>query len=181
MIDYPTGGTAYGKALQMQAFCQNCHDGNGAKRLGTKALKPFNDGKTAVVVSVHSNINFFLPEEARFQVTCLQCHTNANHGSTNLSVVAPTLIITGNLTTGPINFKSLTDLNSFDDGVSATTSRICVACHANPGDPGFPMTSHSGGNHPIMGDSRGENCTDFGCHMHDQDNNSATLDGFMSY
>ena len=37
-----------------------------------------------------------------------------------------------------------TGANSFDDGTSPTSSRLCVACHESSDNQGFPMTNHIG-------------------------------------
>ncbi|MFQ5436317.1 MAG: hypothetical protein ACE5FD_15735, partial [Anaerolineae bacterium] len=41
----------------LTTFCQSCHDGDGAQRLGTP-MTPFSDGQTPASVSLHSNIDY---------------------------------------------------------------------------------------------------------------------------
>ena len=184
VIYYTGSGTVYQKALSLEPFCQGCHDNNGGMRY-TNPLKPFSTTGKPISVSAHSNINFAPTAsypaalEAPFKVTCLQCH--ANHGSTNIRLITTTVLITGTTTTGPATFLRLTGANSFDDGASVNTSRICVTCHVNVGNPGQPMTSHTGGIHPApIGSTVTQDCTTAGCHSHNPDKNSATADGFTA-
>lgn len=150
--------------LSGNAFCLSCHsDGN-------------------VVVSTHSNKDWAgLRVEASFELLCTQCHEP--HGSTNLFSIRPFVQVTSNtnpiVTTGPINFTATTGPNSYDDGVSATANRLCVACHVNPSNPGSPMVSHSGGaNHNGAVNYSGTDCVS--CHKHSADSSPLTGDGFMA-
>ncbi|MEN8173903.1 MAG: hypothetical protein ABFS03_13615, partial [Chloroflexota bacterium] len=131
-------------------------------------------------VGTHANTDFGSRVEAVFQSGCAQCH--ASHGSSNLSLVNTTLLVTPGTTTGSILFTSLTGTNSFDDGTSATNTRICTACHVDPANPGSPMAQHVGGDHAggaLGSNEEGGNCSL--CHGHDMDNDPATLDGFMPF
>ena len=157
--------------LTSNDFCLQCH-GSGEK-----------------VVSTHSNIdlqNVTGKVEANFELVCVQCHNP--HGSTNLYAIRtvdqngnPDLKVRINplVTTGPVVFTALTGSNSFDDGVSAAASRLCVACHVNPNNPGFATVNHPGGaNHLGGANYSGLDCTN--CHPHSVDNSAATRDGFMT-
>lgn len=74
----------------------------------------------------------------------------------------------GSITTGPVTFTAVTGVNSFDDGVSATASRICVTCHVNTNNPGYPMNNHAGGaNHSGGVDYSQTDCVT--CHLHSAD------------
>jgi predicted CXXCH cytochrome family protein len=147
--------------LQGNAFCLSCHD-----------------GATATAVATHANSDFTDRVEANFQLQCIQCHDP--HGSkTNLRSIRDNLGLQTGLTSGPVVFTARTGLNSFDDGVSANASRLCVSCHADPNNPGYPMAGHSGGANHAGGafDFSGQDCIT--CHPHDLDNDHTTADGFM--
>lgn len=146
-------------------FCLNCHDGSGVPA-------------TAPVVSTHANVNFSGGSEASFQLTCIQCHEP--HGTSNLSSIREAVIIntTLNLTTGPVVFAATSSANSFDDGNSNPVSHICVTCHINSENAGYPMAFHTGGvNHIGNFNYAGQNC--IACHPHSADDDPTTLDGFM--
>ena len=158
----------------LTSFCQSCHDGDGAN--GNTA--PFSDGQTPPLVSTHSNIDFSSGVEENFQVACVRCHES--HGSDNLSTVKNYAVVspTSGITSGPVVFTAITGMNSYDDGTSAPASRICVTCHDNSSNPGYPVGNHPGGaNHLGGNDSSGQDCTT--CHPHSADGNQATQDGFM--
>ena len=147
------------------AFCFSCHNGTGAN------MPP--------IVSTHANVDFAGGVEGAFQLTCMQCHEP--HGSTNLAIVRNDVYIRISplLTTGPILFTSRTGTNSFDDGVSAPSSRICVICHTNAANPGYPMVNHDGGaGHVNSHNFVGQDC--IVCHPHSADRDVNTIDGFMA-
>jgi hypothetical protein len=185
VINYTGVGALYDRAVSLDAFCQGCHDDNGGARFANP-FKPFSTVGRPISASAHSNINFTANVsytaqlEQPFKVTCMQCH--ANHGSSNIKIITTTVVITGNTTTGPVSFLRLTGTNSFDDNTSTAASRICVTCHTNASDPGYPMASHTGGVHPApIGNRTTQDCTTGrGCHSHNPDGNSSTFDGFMS-
>lgn len=154
-----------GDLSSLTSFCRSCHDGDGAQRLPTP-MSPFSDGQAPPTDSVHSNVGAGGTEDD-FQVGCAQCH--GAHGGDNLSVVRTNVVVTGTITTGPVIFTARTGLNSFDDGVSDPITRICVTCHDNNANPGYPMTNHPGGDHGPGMDYRGQDCTT--CHPH--------VDGFI--
>ncbi len=145
------------------AFCFACHDGTGAP------VPP--------IVSRHSNVDFG-GVEAAFQVSCQQCHDP--HGSSNLFSVRVDIILqlSPTVTTGPVTFTATTGTNSYDDGASPSYSRICVTCHANSSNSGYPMTSHDGGaGHAGGYNFEAQDCTS--CHPHSADSDQNTIDGFM--
>jgi predicted CXXCH cytochrome family protein len=150
---------------QNNDFCYTCHNGTGAS--------------ATPIISTHGNSDFAGGAEADFSLLCVQCHNP--HGSTNLSIVKEEVMVQAGLplvTTGPVIFTAHTGANSFDDGVSDLTSRICTACHSSSANSGYPMTFHSGGANHLGGlDFTGQNC--ISCHPHSADNDRATLDGFM--
>lgn len=158
----------------LTTFCHKCHDGNGAARLGASAHDPFQDGVAFIpAIGTHSNQDFS-GVEADFHVGCIQCH--ASHGSSNLAIIASSIVITPGVTGEPVTFTSETGANSRDDG---TGNGICVICHANSNNPGYPMVNHIGGSHTrsTIGDQRGQNCVT--CHLHDPDSNPTTQNGHM--
>ncbi len=132
------------------------------------------------IVSTHGNIDFPGRVEDPFELTCVQCHEP--HGKTgNLYLVREALLLspTGEIEVGPVVFQSAAGVKSNDDGISIPTSRICVTCHTNRNNPGYPMVYHSGGaNHLDGADYSGQDCTT--CHPHDADGDPVTLDGFMA-
>ncbi|MCP4543982.1 MAG: tandem-95 repeat protein [Chloroflexi bacterium] len=156
----------------LTTFCTNCHDGDGANGDTT----PFSGGAPATTVSTHANVDFGGAVEESFQNGCAQCHEG--HGSDNLSIIRPTIVVVPGTTTGPVVFTSLTGANSFDESDSDDTDDLCATCHTNPRNPGYTMTSHAGGDHTPAGgsDDRGGNCSS--CHFHDIDGDSSTHDGF---
>jgi hypothetical protein len=137
----------------------------------------------ATGVSTHGNINFAGRREEPFQYApstgdCSYCHSSMG-GTPNLFTIKSYIkVATTGITTGPIVFTALTGSNSFDDGISSETSRICVSCHVNSNRPGSATAmSHTGGAGHFFGDYSGQNCTT--CHPHDPDGIPATVDGFM--
>jgi predicted CXXCH cytochrome family protein len=163
-----TGAGSYvlNSAAQDNAFCFTCHDGTGAPALP--------------IISTHANTDFAARVEADFELECIQCHSP--HGSANLYSVKEYVVVQDGatpVTSGPVVFTVITGTNSFDDGTSAEASRICVTCHVNSDDPGYPMTDHTGGaNHHGGSDYSGQDCTT--CHAHSVDGDRYTLDGFMA-
>jgi len=97
-----------------------------------------------------------------------------------LSIVKASVVIspTAGITSGPVVFTATLGAGSFDDGVGDAASRICVTCHDNVDNPGYPMTNHTGGaGHMGGSDYTGQDCTM--CHRHTADEDPATEDGFM--
>lgn len=133
----------------------------------------------ATVISTHGNVSFPGRTEEAFQVGCTYCHSP--HGGTgNLATI--NTYVTVNLSpftlAGPVTFTARTGSNSYDDGVSVESSRICVTCHINDNRPGsITAMSHSGGLNHLSGDYTGQDCIT--CHPHDGDGDPATPDGFM--
>ena len=147
-------------------FCLSCHLGG------------------ATTISTHSNAD--KPgAEATFELLCIQCHDP--HGTANLYNIRENVQVKVNplLTTGPVAFTALTGTNSFDEidsslpeSTSANIDDLCVTCHQDSNNPGYPMHSHTGGGyHSGNMDYRGQDCTT--CHPHSADASSATRDGFM--
>jgi predicted CXXCH cytochrome family protein len=147
-------------------FCLSCHDGT-----------------TASAVSTHSNIDAKMKIEAQFEVLCVQCHNP--HGTSNLFAIRSDVLakLNPDTTKGPVIFSALTGnntpafpgINSFDDGVSPASSRICVTCH----DSATMANNHAGGaDHKggIGNNYTGQSC--ISCHPHDADGNRLTKDGF---
>ncbi len=148
------GHTAGGAGLlastnQGNAFCNTCHNGVDAPAMST-----------------HTNQNYNGRAEDLFSLDCTQCHEP--HGSSNLYAVRESVqvSVSPEITNGPVTFTAITGTNSYDDGASAPDSRICVTCHSNINNAGYPMTNHVGGaNHLNSSDYSGQDCTT--CHPHD--------------
>jgi predicted CXXCH cytochrome family protein len=151
---------------QDNALCFTCHNGTGASPIP--------------VVSTHANIDFSEKVEANFTMNCVSCH-DAHGNPNNLFSIKDYVVVKNGpspVTTGNVNFTSITGINSFDDGISSPASRICVTCHDHPDNPGFPMTNHVGGaNHLEGNDYTGQDCST--CHSHSADSDPYTQDGFM--
>ena len=162
-----------GDVAVLTTFCQNCHDDDGAARLGTSADDPFGDGVSVSAVGTHSNQDFS-GLETDFHLGCIQCHTS--HGSSNLAIIDRNIIISPGTTVGPVTFTAHTGTNSRDDG---SGNGICVICHSDSDNTGYPMTNHNGGQHtrPSVGDQRGEDCST--CHPHEPDSVITTQNGHM--
>ena len=135
-------------------------------------------------VSTHSNAD--KPgAEATFELLCIQCHDP--HGSANQFNIRELVQVRVNplVTTGPVSFTSLTGANSYDEidstlpeSISANIDDLCVTCHQDTSDPGYPMVHHTGGGNHLGGaDYRGQDCTT--CHPHSLDSSPSTRDGFM--
>ena len=145
-------------------FCFSCHDGSGAP--------------ATPVVSTHGSTDFSTRTEESFELACVQCHDP--HGSGSLYAIKEFVLIKPllGIRSGPVVFTATAGANSYDDGTSPVSSRICVTCHANPDNPGYPMTYHVGGvNHLGGADYTGQDCA--ACHPHSADQDLATVDGFM--
>lgn len=148
------------------AFCYSCHDGTGA------SIPP--------IVSTHSNAAFAERQEASFELLCVQCHEPHGHESNLRSVREWVRVsISPEVITGPVIFTSRTGSDSFDEMDGSDVDDLCVTCHINSANGGYPMNCHPGGDHTAAGgeDERGNDCT--GCHRHDADGDRLTRDGFM--
>ncbi len=147
------------------AFCYTCHDGTGA------AATP--------IISTHGNTDFGAAFEGAFSLRCVQCHDP--HDSANLFAIRTQVRLTNAfppLTAGPVTFTATSGPNSYDDGASLYSARLCTTCHADPDNPGYPMSNHLGGANHLGGyDFTGQDCTQ--CHPHSADSDRATTDGFM--
>ncbi|MFN2286120.1 MAG: hypothetical protein ACK2UQ_17025, partial [Anaerolineae bacterium] len=123
-------------------------------------------------VGTHSNQDFS-GAEAAFSVGCIQCHNS--HGSSNMALIDSTVVITPGTTAGPVTFTADTGTNSRDDG---SGDGICVICHSDSNNTGYPMTNHSGGLHTgWAGDQLGEDCST--CHSHEPDSIVTSGNGHM--
>ena len=144
--------------LGANAFCNTCHNGTGASAPESKVT--------------HTNVHSNLRAEKPFTIQCVQCHDP--HGSANRELIRRAIYVQPGpepeITTGPIVFLSESGLDSYDDGVSPPVSRLCVSCHIDLDNYGYPMSMHVGGDgHYGNYDFTGYDCTT--CHSHD--------DGFM--
>ncbi len=139
-------------------FCYTCHNGTGAS-----LRQP---------VSTHGDMDFPGRSGAGFQLRCTVCHDP--HGSVNLFDVKSELTTSAGGMVGPITFLSRTGTNSFDDGVSPTNTRLCVACHEAAGG----MKHTGGAGHEGNFDFSRENCME--CHPHSSDDLQESSDGFMT-
>jgi predicted CXXCH cytochrome family protein len=165
-----------GSPLSSNDFCLSCH------------------ASGEHTVSTHSNIDWpggvpSRTEPGTFDMLCVQCHEP--HSSTNLYLIRPPDqpgsgddIYSGvRVTLGPVVktnviFTATTGTNSFDDGASPMASRMCVGCHVNTSNPGYPMVNHTGGIHNGGFNYTGQDCTS--CHPHSLDASATTKDGFMT-
>lgn len=152
------------------ALCMTCHSTNGT------GATP---GRT---YSNHGNLDYTKDiVEAPFSLQCSQCHDPHGH-PTNRAIIKTNVQMQANgpnaPTTGPVIFTATEGTNSFDDGTSPASTRLCATCHVNPGNPGYPMVNHADGSGHLDGvNYSGTNCTY--CHPHSADLNPATVDGFM--
>ena len=147
------------------AYCFTCHNGTGA------SVPPF--------ASTHGNEDFSSQVEQNFQLVCTQCHDPHGH-PTNLLIVRSDIRVQLSplITTGPAIFTATTGPGSYDDGTSTVASRICLTCHVNTSNSGYPMVNHAGGaNHAGGINYEGQNCIT--CHSHSSDTDINTVDGFM--
>ncbi|MEW5958856.1 MAG: cytochrome c3 family protein, partial [Chloroflexota bacterium] len=133
------------------AFCAGCHN-----------------GVEAPAVSTHANIDFSGGAEVPFELECVQCHDP--HDNSNLFSIRELVRVnpTSGSITGPVVFTATTGPDSYDDGAGDPASRLCVACHANSNNPGYPVTGHVGGaNHQGGANFSGQACP--ACHPHNAD------------
>ncbi|NOX61735.1 MAG: DUF11 domain-containing protein [Chloroflexi bacterium] len=138
-------------------FCNTCHNGTGAS--------------TAMPVSAHGNGDFAARSGDAFLLKCVDCHDP--HGSGNLFDIKEYVFSSTGEPVGPVILTSRTGLNSFDDGVSPPSARLCVTCHE-----GRAGMNHVGGaGHEGNFDFSGEDC--LVCHPHSADRRQETNDGFM--
>ncbi len=147
-------------------FCYTCHNGTGAS--------------ATPVPSTHANTSYANRAEAAFSLACTQCHDPHGNASALAIIKEYVQVQTGAspITSGPVVFTAREGANSFDDGVSLPSSRICVTCHDNANNPGFPMSNHVGGANHVGGDDfTAMDCTM--CHTHSLDADLYTEDGFM--
>lgn len=111
-----------GDVVTLTTFYQNCHDGDGATRLGGNAHDPFGTGVSAIpAIGAHSNEDFNDAAEAAFYVGCIQCHTS--HGSDNLALIDSGAVIRPGVISGVVVVMATTGAGSFDAG---TGDGICV-------------------------------------------------------
>ena len=159
------GSNLLNSPAQNNNFCYTCHNGTGASAMP--------------IISTHGNGDFAGGAEANFSLLCVQCHNP--HGSDNLSIIKDEVLVQAGavpVTSGPVIFIAPIGLNSFDDGVSDLSSRICATCHSNSANSGYPITFHTGGANHLGGlDFSGQNC--ISCHPHSADSERGTIDGFM--
>jgi predicted CXXCH cytochrome family protein len=166
--------------------CTTCHGSHSENGLDTASAGSSNDfclnchnGARAKAVSTHSNLSPLVAgvkQEQDFELLCIQCH-DPHNATANIFAIRTNLVM-GSLPTrfhsmvtqtGPVNF---TNLNP------SSQNEICTSCHADPLNPGYPMTAHEGGDiHNFLGDMTDQSC--ISCHYHDYDGNPATKDGFM--
>jgi predicted CXXCH cytochrome family protein len=150
-------------------LCFTCHNSSGT---GAAITSP---------ISTHANMDFTGGAEGSFSLDCSQCHS-PHGGTTNIYEVRDSVVLIPGLPAslaGPVIFSGTTGLNSFDDGVSNPASRICVTCHSDINNPGYPMSKHTGGAGHLSGlDASGSDC--ISCHPHSGDEDYTTQDGFMA-
>ncbi len=166
------GAPLIGPAATGNDFCLTCHNGLGAPAVP--------------VVSTHANVDFLdyagAPAgiEGPFRLSCLQCHDPHGHPVNLDNIKSDVVVLEGppTVTTGPVVFTATTGPNSYDDGSSPPVSRICMTCHINSSNPGYPMVGHPGGaGHVGSTDYSGQNCIE--CHPHSADADQFTEDGFV--
>ncbi len=143
------GHTSIGARILLDAsagnvFCNNCHD-----------------GVDAPLVATHGNIAIGGGEEDPFELECGQCHTPHGEGGNLYNIRAGVWINPLLGTVGVVTFTAITGTNSYDDG---TNSGVCVICHINSDNQGYPMSSHPDGDHGPGKDYSGQDCTT--CHLH---------------
>lgn len=160
------GTSLKASALSGNAYCLECHGAGGADAISTHSNKDW------------GGPSIEKPVPPSFELLCTQCHDP--HGTSNLFVIKTQVLVTsdGSVTSGPVIFTATSGANSYDDGASTAASRICVTCHNNASNPGFPMKNHVGGNGHASGNFAGQDCTT--CHRHSADSTAATSDGFMA-
>jgi len=188
----PNPHTGFTSNTDACALCHRAHSAKSSGPLVNYEISPVSSNDYCLschltgvkTVSTHSNAD--KPGvEATFELLCIQCHDP--HGTKNLFNIREMVKIQNNplITTGPVSFTSLTGANSYDEidsalpeSTSSNVDDICVTCHQDTNNPGYPMVAHSGaGNHLGGIDYRGQNCTT--CHPHSADSSPATRDGFM--
>ncbi len=161
----------YTPTTDVCAACHRTHTGSSAQLIaapdeGNAFCNTCHDNVYAPAMTTHNNQTYSSRAEASFSLACTQCHEP--HGSTNLENIKEAVQVNPafNITTGPVVFTANTGTNSYDDGTSDPASRICVTCHNNSNNPGYPMSNHIGGDNHLNGnDYSAQDCTV--CHPHD--------------
>ncbi|MBI5354251.1 MAG: S8 family serine peptidase [Chloroflexi bacterium] len=182
------------------AFCHRPHNSGSGRLINFNSsplvsnnfcLSCHSSGE--IVVSTHSNIDGPTAAgwgvEQKFELLCLQCHEPHSMGNNLYSIRPPdqtgTLddyysgvqVRTSPLVKTNVTFSVTTGANSYDDN---TGTGICVTCHVNTANAGYPMVSHTGGagHSGTVPNYSSQDCTR--CHSHSVDNVSSTRDGFMT-
>ncbi|MDF1553168.1 MAG: CxxxxCH/CxxCH domain-containing protein [Deferrisomatales bacterium] len=159
--------------------CEACHANSGAS---PSTLKDIN---------THSNMGYAgnLENQAgsagganAFGTECAQCHEPhgmvENGTDANIYMINPTITVTTGTTVTNVRVAARSGAGSFNDGVGGDD--LCVVCHTNAANSGFPMTHNSDGAHAAPGyavNEVGNDCS--ACHVHNQDATLATADGLM--
>jgi len=173
----------------VSGLCAACHTTSGSSPATKKS------------VNTHGNTGYSGRLEASFTgLACEQCHephgmTYVATGTTgvNLWMISPTITIAGATKAGPVRLfarEGANSFNSYDPGPTNelnaalynanAADQLCVVCHASAANAGYPMTRNIAGRHNApnyTGNEAGKDCS--GCHSHNQDGDTATVDGLM--
>lgn len=170
-------------------LCKACHATTGASPATKKN------------VNSHGNAGYSGRLESVFaELECGQCHEP--HGmvyvgtgtqGVNIWMINPTITVRAGTTVSPVRFFAKVGANSFneyDPGAgnelnaslynADAADQLCVVCHANSNNAGYPMTRNIAGRHNApgyTGNEAGKDCS--GCHSHNQDGAIGTVDGLM--
>ncbi len=159
--------------------CDACHDRN-SPHIGDRGDNPYRlkadanalcvgchgaGGSASVRVSTHGNRDYAGRRHDPFAEVCTACHDP--HGTSNLYMIST------NVRGEEVTYSALEGPHSLDESDPEGSNRndLCATCHRETQHNRVPNVEAK------IPHNEGTNCAR--CHIHDQDGDPATVDGFM--